>query len=142
MAIRNVSKLMFSSKSLMYRTKRSGQRTLPWGIPLSTRAGKESSPLTLTTWVCPLISVYQSVLSAGQYRMLSQKLSKLYPLHLQQVSTQLSRYLNNCMMVHLPNMKPYCLGEGSLLERIWCIKASLISDSIILHTIDVRMTGR
>ena len=53
-ANRNVSEFMFSGKSLMYRTKRSGQRTLPRGILLSTRAGKESSALTLTTWVHPL----------------------------------------------------------------------------------------
>ena len=51
---RNVSEFMFSGKSLMYRTKRSGPRTLPWVIPLSTRVGKESSPLTLTSWVRPL----------------------------------------------------------------------------------------
>ena len=53
-ANRNVSEFMFSGQSLMYRTNRSSLRTLHWGILLSTSAGKESSPLTLTTWVHPL----------------------------------------------------------------------------------------
>ena len=45
---------IFSRRSLIYTTKRIGPRTLPWGMPLSTKDDIDSEPFTFTTCVQPL----------------------------------------------------------------------------------------
>ena len=46
--------LMVSGRSFMNKTKRSGPKTDPWGIPLITSVQMENIPFTVTLCVRPL----------------------------------------------------------------------------------------
>ena len=53
----------------------------------------------------------------------------------------LSRSGNNCVVVDLPFMKPYCFDGKMLSALIYVIIESLTKDWINLHTIDIKLVG-
>ena len=139
--------------------KRTGPRTLPWGIPLLTSTQSEQEDPTRTCCcllnrkysvhfrIRPVIP-YASILASNRWcGTVSKALAKskyiqsTFPPH-SKVSDHSSSTSRSCV-----THECFCLNQCWCTEKIFfssmCfIISSLMKDSILLHRITVKLTGR
>ena len=154
----NVSPSTTFGRSLMYITKSSGPRTLPWGIPLVTGALSERvffihtccvrfvrkdfiHPSTFP--VIPYWCILCKSLSWGTLSkafMKSQYIASIVPPS-SNILLHISRTCNICRVVDRAFMKPNCLSLYKLFAIICSCVASLMKLSMTLHSVGVKLTG-